>query len=252
MLSSLFTPYHLGARFSLKFLAGAQLVILFVLWMVAPATTGIPSLGDIASTWHTLATTRGLLIELTNSINTITTALILSTLISLALASLATADIFKATGGFVSSMRFLGFAGLTFLFTLWTNDQSQLKLSLLTFGMTVFMVRSMLDVVNSIPQSEVDYARTLGLSGWGLTWELVVMGRQADVLDLVRQNAAVGWTLVAMVEGLTRSDGGIGSMLLSQNRGFSLPGVFAIQLTILTYGLLQDYALVWVRRLLCP
>lgn len=252
MLSPLFVPYYLGRRFSLKFLVGCQLALLAALWFAAPLTTGIPSPLEIASEWQRLATTKGLLVELGHSTTTISQALLLSTCISLLLASLATADGFKATAGFVSSLRFLGFAGLTYLFTLWTNDQTQLKLSLLTFGMTVFMVRSMMDVVNSVPQTEVDYARTLGLKGWRLTWELIVLGRRHDMLDLVRQNAAMGWTLVAMVEGLTRSDGGIGAMLLNANKAFSLPGVFAIQLTILAYGLLQDVSLVWLRRLLCP
>lgn len=46
-----------------------------------------------------------------------------------------------------------------------------------------------------------------------------------------------------MVEGITRSEGGIGALLLNQNKYFNLSAVFAIQLTILAYGILQDYAL---------
>jgi NitT/TauT family transport system permease protein len=55
-----------------------------------------------------------------------------------------------------------------------------------------------------------------------------------------------------MVEGLVRSEGGVGAMLLNQNKYFNLGGVFAIQLTILTYGILQDYALSWLRGIVCP
>ena len=162
------------------------------------------------------------------------------------------ADFFKPLGTFVASMRFLGFAGLTFLFTLWTSSGSQLKLMLLTFGMTVFLARSTIDIVKSIPQSDIDYARSLGLSGWRLTWELVIRGRMADMLDLVRQNAAVGWTLLSMVEGLVRSEGGIGTLLLNQNKYFNLSAVFAIQLTILAYGIVQDFGLIYLRSVLCP
>jgi NitT/TauT family transport system permease protein len=68
----------------------------------------------------------------------------------------------------------------------------------------------------------------------------------------MRQNAAVGWTLLTLVEGLTRSGGGIGAMLLNQNRYFLLAGVFAIQLTILSYGLAQDWLLSLLRDVLCP
>jgi NitT/TauT family transport system permease protein len=72
------------------------------------------------------------------------------------------------------------------------------------------------------------------------------------MLDLVRQNAAVGWTMLAMVEGITRSDGGIGAMLLNSNKYFNLGDVFAIQLTILSYGILQDWGLSVLRHVLCP
>jgi NitT/TauT family transport system permease protein len=118
--------------------------------------------------------------------------------------------------------------------------------------MTVFLSRSMIDAVKATPQSEIDYARSLGLSGWGLTWELMVRGKSGEMLDLIRQNAAVGWTMLAMVEGITRSDGGIGSLLLNQNKYFNLAAVFAIQLTILSYGILQDVGLTYLRLALCP
>jgi ABC-type nitrate/sulfonate/bicarbonate transport system permease component len=251
-MNTLFSPFSLGRRFNVKFLAAGQLIILLGLWIVAPASTGIPSPLGVLSAWNELATTKGMLLELGTSISTITQALVLSSLISWLLSSLVTADIFKPIGNFVSALRFLGFAGLTFLFTLWTDSPHGLKLSLLTFGMTVFLTRSMIDVVKSVPQSEIDYARTLGLSGWGLTWELMVRGRSGDMLDLIRQNAAVGWTLLAMVEGITRSEGGIGAMLLNSNKYFNMNAVFAIQLTILSYGIAQDYALSALRSLLCP
>lgn len=226
--------------------------MLVALWFIAPAKSGIPSPIAIIEAWNILALQQGLLVELLNSTVVIWQALILSSLIAAGVAALTTADIFKSVGNFVASMRFLGFAGLTYLFTLWTSNGNQLKLALLTFGMTVFLTRSTIDLAKSIPQSDIDYGRSLGLKGWSLTWELFLRGRSGDLLDLIRQNAAVGWTLLAMVEGLTRSSGGIGALLLNQNKYFNLAAVFAIQLTILAYGLLQDVSLNALRSLLCP
>jgi NitT/TauT family transport system permease protein len=252
MFQSLFTPFFLGRRFSVKFLAAGQLIILLGLWVAAPSTTGIPSPLDVVVEWNKLALHKGMLLELGTSMEVIAYALVLSTLLSWVGAALQTADFFKPSTALISALRFLGFAGLTYLFTLWTTSQFSLKLSLLTFGMTVFLSRSMIDIVNQTPASEVDYARTLGLSGWRLTWELMVRGKSGDMLDLVRQNAAVGWTLLAMVEGITRSAGGIGALLLGENKYFNLASVFAIQLTILGYGIFQDYALSVIRAFLCP
>jgi len=251
-MNSLFSPFSLERRFNVKFLAAGQLVILLALWFVAPDHTGIPSPMAILSAWNELALNKGLMLELFASTKVIWQSIILSMLLSASIAYLTTADVFKPMGTFIGSLRFLGFAGLTFLFTLWTNSDSDLKLLLLTFGMTVFQTRSAIDVVNSVSSSDIDYARSLGLSGWRLTWEMHVRGRLHDMIDITRQNAAVGWTLLAMVEGITRSQGGIGAMLLNSNKNFALDAVFAIQFTILAYGVLQDYALQLVRKFTCP
>jgi len=58
--------------------------------------------------------------------------------------------------------------------------------------------------------------------------------------------------MLTMVEGISRAEGGVGAMLLNQNKHFRLPEVFAIQITILLLGLVQDYGIGVTRRLLLP
>lgn len=252
-MKSLFTPYFQGSRLNIRFLALAQLAIMAVIWCTLPKSVGIPGPLEIAEAWNALALKNGLLVELFKSVVTILEALVLSAIISFTAAYLTTADIFKATGNFVAAMRFLGFAGLTFLFTLWVGGNgSILKLTMLTFGMTVFLMRSTVDEIKSIPLETIDYARSLGLSGWQITYEVGVRGRLHAMLDLLRQNAAIGWTLVVIVESYVRSDGGIGALLAVQAKYFNLPAVFAIQLTILFYGVAQDLLINWIRTLVCP
>jgi ABC-type nitrate/sulfonate/bicarbonate transport system permease component len=248
-LKPLFTPFD---RFGpMKMLATGQAVFLLALWFVLPSTV-LPSPKEILEAWNSLATNEGLLPELVRSITTIWEAIFYSTVISFGIAYLSTVSFFRPIAGWLSGLRFLGFAGITFLFTIWTSSGSELKISLLTFGMTVFLLTNMLSLVQSVPQSEIDYAKTLHLGGWKSTWELIVMGRLAESIDLVRQNAAMGWTLVTLVEGLVRAEGGIGDMLLNENKHFHLASIFAIQITILLYGLLQDYGLRVIRDTICP
>ena len=127
-----------------------------------------------------------------------------------------------------------------------------MKVALLVFGMSVFFVTSMLDVVLAIPKDRFDHARTLRMGEWRVVWEVVVLGTIDKAFDVLRQNAAIGWMMLTMVEGISRSEGGIGAMLLSQNRHFHLAEVFAIQLLILIVGILQDYGIGGIRRLVCP
>jgi NitT/TauT family transport system permease protein len=58
--------------------------------------------------------------------------------------------------------------------------------------------------------------------------------------------------MLTMVEGISRSEGGVGAMLLNQSKHFHLSEVFAIQFLILFVGMLQDYGIGVLRRLCCP
>ena len=58
--------------------------------------------------------------------------------------------------------------------------------------------------------------------------------------------------MLTLVEGIVRGEGGIGAMLLAENKHFLIAEVFAIQLVILLFGLAQDYGLQLGRKLACP
>jgi len=79
-----------------------------------------------------------------------------------------------------------------------------------------------------------------------------VLGRADAAFDAMRQNAAMGWMMLTMVEGISRSEGGIGALLLNQNKHFRLEAVFAIQIAILLIGLFQDYSLGLAKKFLFP
>jgi NitT/TauT family transport system permease protein len=78
------------------------------------------------------------------------------------------------------------------------------------------------------------------------------LGTADKALEVMRQNAAMGWMMLTMVESFVRSEGGVGVLLLNNEKYMKLSEVFAIQLTILVVGLLQDSAIGLFRRLVCP
>src|SRR4029077_19370974 len=133
--------------------------------------------------------------------------------------------------------------GLTFFFTLMAENGHQLKLYLLMFSVSVFFVTGMADVITSIPQEQFDLTRTLRMGEWHVLWETVVLGQADRAFDVMRQNAAIGWMMLTMVEGMSRSEGGIGTLLLDSTKHFHLATIFALQIVILTLGLAQDYSL---------
>ena len=146
----------------------------------------------------------------------------------------------------------MGLVGWSLAFTLMFGGGHYLKVALLVFGMSVFFVTSMASIVASIPKERFDHARTLRMNEWRILWEVVVLDTLAEAWECMRQNAAIGWMMLTMVEGLSRSEGGIGVLLLSQNKFFKLDGIAAIQLTVLLLALFQDTFLGLAQKFLFP
>ena len=249
--SNYFLPFTPMPESRLQLLFIAQGVIAVVLWSLS-GSTALPSPLEVGDAWVDLVKKQGLLFELWSSVKISLISLLISTVAAVSVAAFSTAPVFLPLARFSSSLRFLGFAGLTYIFMLLSSDGYWLRIYLLSFGMFVFMITGLLAEIKETPLEQVDHCRTLGMKDWRITGEIVLLGKSDITLDLVRQNAAVGWTLLTLVEGMTRSEGGIGAMLLNQNRYFLLAGVFAIQITILLYGLAQDKLLALLKDVMCP
>ena len=72
------------------------------------------------------------------------------------------------------------------------------------------------------------------------------------MLDTIRQNAAMGLVMLTMVEGLVRFEGGLGAMMLAEDKHLRLASVAAVQILVLGIGICQDAGLLLLRRVICP
>jgi NitT/TauT family transport system permease protein len=233
-----------------KILLIGEAVIAIAMWWLLPLQI-IPKPGEVFQALGSLwmeGLGRELIISLLLNVEAIAWTLI----IALALSYLTVLPAFRPVAAAISKGRFLGLIGLTLIFTLTVGGGHKLKLSLLVFGMTVFFVTSMAAVIAELPKERFDHARSLGMSEWRVVWEVVILGTVDEAFEVLRQNAAIGWMMLTMVEGISRAEGGIGAMLLNQNKHFHLAEVFAIQIVILVVGMAQDYAIGLVRNLFCP
>lgn len=227
--------------------AGAGLLA----WMASPWET-LPGPLAVLAALRTLWFEEGMGPELFTTIKLIVHAMALTVVISLLLSYATVIAALRPLVIAASKLRFLGLTGLVVPFTLVSGGGYDLKVLLLSFGMVSFFVTSMAQIVIEIPQQQFDLMRVLGASELRILWEVVVRGTFDRALEVLRQNAAIGWAMITMVEGISRSDGGIGALILNQNKHFHLAEVFAILLVILLLGLAMDYLLGVVIRLLCP
>lgn len=179
-------------------------------------------------------------------------ALVLATGISLGLAYLSRVPFFVPLVVFVSKLRFVSLAAFLFVFEFMAANGDDLKVDLLTFGITVFFVTSMAGVISNIRNEQYDHARTLRMTEWQTIWYVTIRGTMDLAIDAIRDNAAMGWSMVVMVEGLVRSGGGVGVLMLNNAKHFNLAEVWAIASCIFLVGLGQDFFLGQVKRWLCP
>lgn len=250
-LLAVFSPNRLLSRKVLVGMAVFQLVAALLFWWFSPLPI-LPTPVETLRAFGNLWMHQGLAEELVTSFTLNLEALALTTAISLGFAYLTVVPFFRFGVIAITKGRFLGLVGLSFVFMIITGGGHALKLALLTFGMTVFFVTSMAAVVAAIPHAAYDHARTLRMGEWRVTWEVVVRGTRDQALEALRQNAAIGWMMLTMVEGIVRAEGGLGVMLLNQDKHFHLAEVFAAQFLIVVVGLLQDIGIGGLRRALCP
>ena len=244
------SPNRVISKQTVRWLVGLQLVTLFFIWIFSP-TIFLPKPREVLQALSEMWS-EGLGGELITSFYLNLQAIAFATLLSLGMAYLTVIPFFRPIVTLLSKLRFLSMVGLTFFFTLMATTGHELKLYLLVFSVSVFFVTGMAEVVASIPKEKYDLARTLRMGEWRVVYEVVILGQADKAFEVLRQNAAMGWMMLTMVEGISRSEGGVGAMLLNQNKHFHLSAVFAIQLTILVLGLAQDYGIGLLREICCP
>lgn len=222
-----------------------------IFWMVSPSKI-LPSPIEVWRAFPRLWFNEGLGIELITSLTLNLHAVGIMIVLSLVVAYGTAIPALRPIATFFSTFRFNGFVGLPLLLTFLIGDQHWIKVSLLVIAMSVFTIPGIVAAIEAIPRDAYDHGRVLRMSEWRVLWEVVIVGRFHEVLDIIMTNIAIGWTMLPMVEGLFRAEGGIGVLILTENKYFKLESVYAIIITMALVGLLQDYIGRTFKKLLCP
>ncbi len=190
--------------------------------------------------------------DLMSSLLTTIKAMFYSIVVTAVVVYSSTIPVFKPIAVFISKCRYLTLTGLVFVFTMLSDNLADLKMYLLMFGIIPFFVTSFLSIVNAIPKEEKWKGYVNKLSRWGTLWEIVVIGKLDMLLEVIRQNFAISWMMITMVEGFAMNEGGIGTLLIKSNKYMNLAPVFAMLIIVFTLGLFFDWALAKLRLELFP
>jgi NitT/TauT family transport system permease protein len=247
----MFKPFAAISRVNFLIMAGSQALFTLILWQLSPAGL-IPHPLHIGEALGWLLTSRLLLDNLLVSLLLTLEALFYSVAITLLFSYLSVIPFFQSIAQLVVKCRYLTLTGLIFIFTLLTRDGGALKLSLLIFGIVPFFTTSFLSVICTIPKQEFELCQTLGYSRWQSLYEVIIVGKADQVFEIVRQNFAIAWMMITMVEGLNMSEGGIGALLIKYNKYNDMTHVLALQAVIFGLGLCFDFGLGKLRHWIFP
>jgi NitT/TauT family transport system permease protein len=248
---SLLAPARAPAAHTKTALVAFWGALAVALWALSPYDT-LPSPREVLRALGELWAHEGMGPELVQTLTLIAEATGLTAALALALAYVSVLGAFRPLVHGLTKLRFLSLTGLVVPLTLLTGGGTALKLALLTFGMATFFLTAMARIVSEIPRSEFDHMRVLGASNARIVWEVVVLGTLDRALDALRQNVAMGWSIITMVEGISRADGGIGVLLLNEHKHFRLAHVYAVLAVVLAVGLVLDLAMGLLAQVVCP
>lgn len=251
MIRALIEPARHGMARTRTALVAFWCAAILALWLVSPYST-LPSPREVFAAIGELWLHDGLGPELARTLGLIAEATLLTVAVSLPIAYATALPMLRPLALGTTKLRFLSLTGLVVPLTLATGGGAALKLTLLTFGMSVFYVTAMARIVAEVPEHELEAMRVLGASRWRIAWETLVLGTLDRAVDALRQNVAMGWSMITMVEGISRADGGLGALLLSQHKHFRLAHVFAILLVVLAVGLVIDAGMALLGALVAP
>jgi len=206
--------------------------------------TPIQVLEGFGALWN-----EGLTVHIGSSLSLCGQAVLISVLFSLSFCYLSPVPILQPISSFISKFRYLPLAGIAFYLSILISDARITQVSILVVFMSTFFATSILGVIKDIPQEEFDHARALGCSRWEILYEVVIKGRFDYVIESIRQNLAIVWMMLITVESLLAAAGGLGFLIKNSDKLGNQGRVIALQIIILSIGILLDYILTSIRKM---
>lgn len=250
-LINLFQPFKRVNRNVVLLLFTVQTMAAILIWSLS-GNGLIPGPFKVMNAVIRIVSAREFGDNLLSSLLLTTKGMFYSIAIALIISYLYLIPFFKPVVAFITKCRYLTLTGLIFLFTLLSKDGHSLKINLLIFGIVPFFVTSLVSIIDAINMQEYELCKTLKMSNWRALVEVVVIGRLDQVFEVMRQNFAISWMMITMVEGLSMSEGGLGTMLIKSNKYIDLSTVFGVLVIIFSLGIIWDYLLGIIRLWLFP
>ncbi|MEM6769020.1 MAG: ABC transporter permease subunit [Bacteroidota bacterium] len=153
----------------------------------------------------------------------------------------------------IDTLRYVPLTALSPIFFLvFSSEQSEaFKISFLAFGILVYLLPVVMQRLWETEDVYLKTAYTLGASDLQLVKTVYIPAVLSKLIDDIRVLTAISWTYIIIAEVYYRTDG-LGSYSYILDRQGNIAGVFAVLITIVLIGYLQDQLFAYMNRRLFP
>ncbi len=249
-VKKIFTPFEVVTKSQKTLIVAFWLIFVLGGWTISSMmgdTHLFPTPSQVGNGYVGLYN-EGLMVHLFNSLGLFLKATIYAIVISLTLVYLSPLPIIAPIANFVSKFRFLPLTGISYYLAILINDGRAIQVWILVIFMSTFLVTSLMSVMKGIDE-DINHARTLGCTRWEILSEVVIKGRFDYVIESIRQNLAIVWMSLVIVESILVSQGGLGFLIKNSDKFMDHGRIISLQSIILLTGLGLDYTLTKIRKL---
>lgn len=152
---------------------------------------------------------------------------------------------------YLDAVRFTPLVAVIGLFIGWFGIEMNMKVQFLAVGIIVYLLPVVVQRIQETEETYVQTLETLSKNRWDIIRKVFIPDVLARVFDDIRVLVAISWTYITVAE-LVNKDGGLGAIAFLAARQSRTDKVFAIMITIMVIGLLQDKVFKLLDRLLFP
>jgi NitT/TauT family transport system permease protein len=241
-LNQVYRIFGDASRFVEMHIVVLWLMAVLLFWMANPIKA-LPSIGEMLAAFSRLYHASGgtsLLYNVYVTLRLQMFGLLYAVLISLTFSYLSVLPFFRPLNRIVQILRYIPVVGFTIIFYSLFSIGFSMKVAMLTVGLTFFLTTAMTAIVESVPKIKYELAKSLGYSDWQIFWEVIFKPTMPLMIEMIRQNAAMGWLMIVAIETFNRTEGGIGAMLQIYSASSQMAEVYTYLTIIAIIALIED------------
>jgi ABC-type nitrate/sulfonate/bicarbonate transport system permease component len=233
---------RLAVLWESRWLGVAFIVALLVLWEIAAASgvmpaMSFPRMSAILATWWDLIVSGELLGELVPSLWRMFAGYFVGVALGVLVGLLMGYVRFFYTllEPITEVLRPIPSPAYLPIVILFLGIDDEMKIFMIAFASFFPVLLNTYSGVRSVDPVQLQTARTFGVSGWKLLWQIVLPASSPYIFTGMRVSLAVA-LIVMVISEMVAASSGIGYFILSAQRGFKIREMFAGVLTLAALG----------------